>query len=712
MEFRKYVDRSIPIIPVDFFHKRPIKDLGLDWTGKTDPHEIEHLFKNDDIALLTGSPSGVVVLDLDATDLELKREFENIILNYPTPIKRYGDKRKLPSMFYSFNNEQGKKISYKVEYKDENGCYKKDTVVAAELLSSNRCCLLPPSRHKYGGNYSWVENNFLDFDLSLLPPFSQDLWDRLEMAVRNFEKKINKKENNYIYNGSSSGRNNKLFEMMSAKVSDGLDREQAVEEIIEYDLNNHAKPWTLDISEPHKGNKERAKRYFFDMYDRLMAKEIENHGKPIDISKVAISLISTISERKEQLERKTLPHLLGIGQELFQIAYDSSYVARSHFTFPAILSIASILMGNKISFQGVHPNIYCLLAGGSGSGKSSAMDFIKMFLQHFGLAEKLLGDGSPSGDTALIQNLPIQRERIDVIDEGDSLFLTINSINSYGKKLADTYASLFTSSGKVFLGKNSSAYKNKNNETGNVGGCFSPYVTMILGLTYKAFEQSVNELTIEKGFGARILYFADNEKKRKKTAKPIKIPQHIEETVRMWMALEKIETNKVIDLTKNPNMKEFKVREAKISTENQKLLEKYLDDLDEMNFKEPEESKVISILSRSGEYFKKIALICAFFTQPHTTHLEITKECLEWSMEFIRVHLHNARIFIEGHINQGIYNEKVNRIYKYIKSRNGVSRQLISVNYQNIPVKERKEIIKDLIEMGKIKEVDKLLIAQ
>lgn len=704
MEFKRYIERSIPIIPIDYTSKRPIKELGMAWNERVNPLEIEYLFKNDDFGLLTGKPSGIIVLDLDAEEEYLKERFKEIIKDYPTPIMRWGKKNKLPSMFYSYTNEETKKCQFKTYSHDG----KVHPNVAVELLSTGRQCILPPSMHQEGYKYEWSGENLLDFNLDYLPSFNQEMWSRLEQVTKEFQKKIDLKQVQVSID-RSSGRNNKLFEMMSAKVADGVEKNQAVDEIIEYDLENHSEPWTLDKNEPHKGKEDRARKYFADMYERLMVKEVENNGVPVDKNKIALNLITTLNERKDQLERKPLPHLLGIGQELFQIAYDASYVARSHFTFPAVLSIASIIMGNKICFQGVHPNIYCLLAGSSGSGKSSAMDFIKHFLQHFGLAEKLLGDGSPSGDTALIQNLPQQRERIDVIDEGDSLFLTINSINSYGKKLADTYATLFTSPGKVFLGKNSSAYKNKNNEFGNVGGCFSPYVTMILGLTFKAFEQSVNEHTIEKGFGARILYFADNEKKRNKVAKPIKIPQHIADTVKMWMALEKIETTKALDLTKNPNMKEFKTREANINKENQAILDRYLEEIAEMNFKESEDSKVISILSRSGEYLKKMALICAFFTQPHTTHLEITKECLDWAREFILVHLHNARIFIEGHINQGQYNEKVNKIYNYIKSRDGVSRQAVSKNFQKIPKKERKDIVQDLLEMGKIKEVDKLL---
>lgn len=662
----RYYEKGLIVTPIKYGEKRPVLE---NWTDKnlyTDYDKIIDKFKSSNIGLLLGEPSGVIAIDID------KEEAMHLVP--PSPVRKKGAKGE--TRFFKYSGELNAK----------------NLKLGIELLSTGNQTVLPPSLHPSKINYAWITpDTLLDLNTNDLPTLSKDF--------------INK----FLTWGASEstgGRHNTLIKIMGGKVSDRKTSDQCIKETMEYDIQNHEVPYFTDKSETHGGSGYLAA---LKMYQSVVS-TATRRGDFIDpMETQEATFVDEKKEDKTKQERMQLPHLLGIGQELFKIAYDNSHVARSHFTFPAILSIASIIMGNKISFQGVHPNIYCLLAGGSGSGKSSAMDFIKMFLQHFGLAEKLLGDGSPSGDTALIQNLPTQRERIDVIDEGDSLFLTINSINSYGKKLADTYASLFTSPGKVFLGKNSSAYRGKGNETGNVGGCFSPFVTMILGMTFKAFEQSVSEHTIEKGFGARILYFADNEKKRNKKSIPMKIPQNISDTVKMWMSVGKVDIDKEIYLAQNPFMKEFRVREAKINQENQKILDAYMEEIAEMNFKEPEDSKVISILSRSGEYFKKIAIICAFFTQPHTTHLEITKECLDWAREFIIVHLHNSRIFIEGHINQGQYNDKVNKIHAYIKNREGVSKQSVSNNFQKIPKKERKEIIQDLIEMGKIKEVDKLL---
>ncbi len=676
----KYYEKGLIVTPAigkaPYLKEWQNKDIYKDFEKIT----TEHGARN--IGLLLGEPSGVIAIDID------KEESLNLVP--PSPVRKKGAKGE--TRFFKYNGEFSRK--------------RMD--VGIELLSTGNQTILPPSIHPdINKSYSWVTTDtLLDFDVNDLPVLPESFISSMNNSVSS-DSKITPSDGSRCEHGS----HDILSKMVVAALHSGDDFNTIMESLLEYDEKiNQRVSYFLCPSRKEWRTKDRKVNCLAFITQAAQRNIRVGAIEKIETKKVALNLINTLNEIKEKIERKPLPHLLGIGQELFKIAYDSSYVARSHFTFPAILALASIIIGNKISFQGVHPNIYCLLAGGSGSGKSSAMDFIKYFLQHFGLAEKLLGDGSPSGDTALIQNLPIQRERIDVIDEGDSLFLTINSVNSYGKKLADMYASLFTSTGRVFLGKNSSAYKNKNNEFGNIGGCFSPFVTMILGMTFKAFEQSVNEHTIEKGFGARILYFADNEKKRNKMAKPIKIPQHISDTIKMWMAVEKVEINKELDLTKSPYMKEFKTREAKINKENQQLLERYLEEITEMVFKEPEDSKIISILSRSGEYLKKMALICAFFTQPHTTHLEITKECLDWSMEFIKIHLHNARLFIEGHINQGQYNDKVNKIYNYIKNRNGVKRKDISKNFQKIPVKERKDIIKDLLEMEKIKEIDSLLV--
>ena len=666
----KYFDRGF--FPVPLIGKNPVMK---DWQKKETYKNFDSILKtkgNCNIGVLLGSDCGIIALDIDK---------EESLKDAPlSPVRKKGKKGE--TRFFKYNGELSKK--------------RHD--LGFEILSTGNQTVLPPSIHPENLKaYQWVTHDtLLDFDIADLPTIPQEFIDKINGQKE--RSSIDQSDGTRCNHGSHT----KLSEMVVAALHNNddfgtilktlIDFDEDINQEVSYFLCTSRKWATLDKN-------TNALSFILEAAQRNIRKGAITK---VNSEKIEINLVD-----KVEIVRRPLPCLRGIGHEMFQHAYDASYVARSHFTFPAVISIASILMGNKIKFQGIHPNIYCLLAGGSGSGKSSAMDFIKEFLQESDLDQKLLGDGSPSGDTALMQNLPIQRERIDILDEGDSLFLTINSANAYGKKVADVYASLFTSSGKYFAGKNSSAFKGKGNEMGNIGGCFSPYVNLIMGITFKAFEQSVTESVVDKGFGARILYFADNEKKRKKTAKIKPIPKKFIDLAKLWSSLEKVEA-KTMNLA-NPYAKKFEIKEAIISEANQVILDKYLAELDERSFNEPQESKITALLERAGEYLKKMALIDAFLTQPNTTDLEITKCSLDWAMDFINVHLHNAKLFIDGHINQGLYNDKINKIYNYISFKKGVSKMTLSNNFQKIPKKERKELVQDLLEMGKIKEVDKLL---
>lgn len=84
----RFIERKIPIIPVDPITKAPI--CGKDWQTKYDTESIKHLFVSENIGMLTGKPSGIIVLDLDATSEEVKKELSEIVKDYPTPIKRFG----------------------------------------------------------------------------------------------------------------------------------------------------------------------------------------------------------------------------------------------------------------------------------------------------------------------------------------------------------------------------------------------------------------------------------------------------------------------------------------------------------------------------------------------------------------------------------------------------------------------------------------------
>lgn len=534
------------------------------------------------------------------------------------------------------------------------------------------------------------------------------MWERIITVVKNYQSKIDTKKiiSEETSNIDKSGRNNKLFEMMSAKIADGVSKEQAVEEIIEYDLSSHVNPWTLDKDEPHKGDKKKAEKYFLNMYDRVLEKEIKNNGTLVDASKVEFNLVEKLPEEKlVKLERKPMPKLRGIGQEMFEYVYNYSFTKRSHFIFPSILSIGSIALGNKIQFRKTLPNIYCLIAGDSTSGKSVAIEFVKELLQKSGKVGELLGEGNPSGDTAIIQNLPNQRVRLDIVDESDNLFATINSTNSYGQKVAYTYAELFTSAGKTFAGKTTSAMKgtkSKESDRGSIGGCYAPYVSLLMGITFEGFKKYVSATTIKQGFLGRFLFFSDNNKKRRKypTSEQPEMPKNFIDFIKMWRNAKPKKEKEGIDLTQAPALESFHINECLITEEGEIALREAFESIEDIFEKEPGSSDILPIIGRAFEYVKKLAIIDCAFLNPTTTDLKICKTNVDWAYKVVITILENNRSFLPDNINEGLIKEYMRKIEAYLKEKGTVTKKEFTRKFQSKNSKENDVYLKSLEEAG------------
>lgn len=680
--------KTIPIRIDSDKKKEPLEGFNVWRDPSYDPSLYLEKFENSNIAVLCGPASNIVVIDIDVLDDGLKKIIHNFMEEKCySRIKRYGSSKKLPSYFYQYNNENSDSITF-------NG------IRLVEKLSDGRYCMIPKSLHREGHRFMWANDALESIDPSMLPIIPDGAWEELKEIVFDYctiNYHLFKHANNKMGEG---GRNNKLFEIMSAIVGAGKNEDEAVEEVLEYDLTHHDPPWSKDITEVHRGKKERVDKYFRKMYQTLVKKEIKNHGALAQNITMTINL-EKYEKKEEEIKRKPLPHLRGMGKVMFDHIYENSLVQRSHYMFASVISTTSIILGNKIRFGKTLPNIYSIIVGESGSGKSTALNFPLTLFPKLKL-HNLIGDSSPASDTGIIQNLPNQRVRLDVIDEGDSLFETILGRNSYGKKMASTYATLYTMSGAVFGGKTTGMLKNDKNSSGNIGGCFSPYVSVLVGTTPVGFSKYVDQSIIDSGFLARFLYFFDREKKRSKFKKHrnIEIPVEITDFVKLWRD-DGIKGN--INLNAGA-MDEFFIKEITTTPEALRELEITHEMIEDLKDSEPADSKIRAILERSMENLEKIAIIDCALVNYKTTELVLEKSNIDWAREFILTHIHNTKVALGTHLNEGPRAELYNKILSFINSTKGeVKLSEIGIKFKNYSASIKKEILADLHESGKVR---------
>jgi len=611
-----FTEKGYAVVPLN--GKRPFTN---DWVNFDFSESVSSKYTDKNIGIKTGKPSGIICIDIDATDPILRQKLYNLLP--PIFCGKVGNKEKGINYFFQFNNETSEKI---------NG--------VVELLSTGNQTVVPPSIHPdCNYPYEWVEKSLLDIDkddLPLLPPDFMAEARRLAPHTTQL---------------NSPGRNNKLAELVSAMRLRGESEYDIVNEVYEYDLKNHSPPLFSDASEGNTGNPiTNAWRFVNNITKSLLNKNLLTMQK-----KVEIKIVDNEPTKQPILDYKKykLPKLRGMAQIMFDYIYNNAPIPRSQFAVASALATISTLVGNKVQYQGTLPNIYAMILGDSGSGKDFPLRFPIDVLNAAKLTH-YIGEGMPSSDTSIIQNLSVQPIRIDVIDEASFLFNSTHSKDSYLKNIANIYQILFTSSGKYYSGKTAFKFKARDNELGRLGECQNPYVNILCGMTLDDFRAYFNDTLMEKGLGGRFLYFIDDEPKanlfRKVTHIPKEVIYYAEKTTIKTGIYESSEVNHI-----------------SVDTRTDSIIIAAQKELDMRKLKADQTSKIKPLLNRLPQTMIKLALIdaCSVQWEIPTRNVCLKADNIHWAMSWILSQIENTSLFIDRNMSSG-GNEQILSIFENV----------------------------------------------
>ena len=650
---------TLPCVPLK--GKRPFTS---DWLNHvfTD----DEIFNNCNIGLKTGAISGVICVDIDVTDDNEKQEIY----------------KQLPPLFSGKTGNKKKGINYFFKYNGETSRAFK----GIDILSNGKQTVLPPSMHDNGYEYAWQGSTLLDIDIDDLP-------DLPNSFIKWCEKRYSTTVSNQIIQSNGErcnhGSHNILSAQLVAKIADQKKLETITTELLEADAEMN-----LDISYfqcPSRtwkvSNKNiNVNKFINEGLENWIAKG--NSYNPSD-TKITFNLKDT----KQAEARKKFPRLRGISQVMFEEVYKSSTKQRSRFAVCSVLSTMSVLLGNKIKIGTIHPNLYSLIIAASGEGKDVPLKYPNRVLAASGLTQ-FIGQSNPASDTGILMGLTDENsKRLDTIDEADMLFSTINAPNSaYGSKIADVYASLYTSCGSYFTGKLTAANKGKK-----VGECHNPYISIIAAMTPKAFMQSFTTSIIEKGLGARFLYFIDENPKRNALSfKSYPIDARITDFAKQWNA-------------ETPQLNFSKeIPEMQITREAKDALHICNDAIEDMKFKIKEHDKMKPIYNRMYVNLVKIAMIDACSTHyPNKGLPVLTIDSVNWAKEFMLVYHQNMKNFIDVNVsengNEYLRNIVIRPLSKEEKGMTGTELYNATRSMSGV---QRKIILAELIEHKQVYKIE------
>lgn len=213
----QYKNSKLPLIPWSEFQKRlPTEKEVKDWYKQ---------WPRAGIAIITGSISGIVVVDFDSEEV-IKKATDAGILN--TPMVNTG--RGLHA-YYKYPH--GKKITNSA-----------NASIKIDIRGEGGYAIAPPTIHFSGKRYEWVKGFDLQKEISKLPEiFLQNNDNNENITIKNKDAKPLKK----LYKGVKTGeRNVTLARLCGSWVNDGLTFEECMENAL---LWNSKNPDPLDIRE-------------------------------------------------------------------------------------------------------------------------------------------------------------------------------------------------------------------------------------------------------------------------------------------------------------------------------------------------------------------------------------------------------------------------------------------------------------------------------
>lgn len=656
----------------DFCYRKPTTEEVSSWSSS---------IKESNIALALGEASGVIAVDVDTEDeeiLELIREHL-----FPSLYEKVGNKGF--TRFYRYSGTESTQI------------FKHNKSVLFELLSNGKKTTLPPSIHPNGITYKWSGPSLLEVnpnDLPVLPPFNLS---RIFDIIRS---KFPETESQGYSSFETNGRNDTLIKMCGKLIADQVEISKAVEELVNFDKDNHSPPYFTD---PEENLHIHAYTNALKMYSYQLNRINGIHHKKKEMYETPQIASAINQEHKEIVEmgklqgvesvkkvKMTLPSAHGVIKIIQNNILDNSWIKQPDLALSASLALMAVLCSRKFIFGGLSPNLYVLNIAPSGSGKDSPQQMVKKYIIDMG-KDYLLGAGDYVSDASLMDSLENKPVRLDIMDEAGGILKTFTRGGSdYNKKMADILCELYTSSNSKFLGRATAE--------GIKGSCYRPNVSILASTTPTGFSEGVSKSALEKGIlGRFILFFGNGDNPAQRLKEFPKLDKDTREKI-LTLAEYQPEVNFDITVAGVEQM----VKEVRADKEANDLLDLRFDEFDKMRRESDREDALLPVISRLYQQMVKICTLSAI--SRHGPEAIIEKIDVDFAYDLVLYYYENMKEMVSKLIYDNQNEKNYADVLKFIPKvgEDGISKQSLSKKTRSLGKRKRDELLVELEENGEI----------
>lgn len=648
-----YHNAKFPVIPLTEMRTPFHKDWSK-WNTEL-PDEVLYKPQQRGIGILPGPESGVMIVDIDTKDEALLKTLKELLPS--SPVQRFGSKG--VGVVYAYNH---KLTSRKFKH------------IQVELFVDSGYVVIPPSHHnKTGQPYKWLGAGLLDIAVNDLPSFGLDVVNRLEQMDAQYAKDM-QSEGKKV----DAGRHNTLLAQAFKALHSGKDEEKIAQELAWYDLNRHEVSWFKEEMKAKSDDDVVVKaRSFVDS-----AKKTFDKKNPItDDEQAAVA---------DVFEIKEYPKTTGLIGLITELIEESSYTKVPNMAFGSALAILSTIVGNNYSFEGVSPNLFCLLLADSGTGKKFGIEVAKNLLADSGR----IGSANYVSSGAIISNLNDYCIRLDVSDEFSKVLKLIRNGGVWQQGMPQELCDLWSASCGQLM--NNSAKKGDKAQQPVIT---RPFVSILAATTISEFKLSVNKSLFTSGLLPRCLFFLDKSSRDNKTRlnkkKVDSLTKDLREHIATWMAAHPVDqyTGKTSEFV------------MKLSPEVLEMFDQKMNQFHLETFDQPEGSMEKVILTRKREFYKKLALLHAIGRVEQDGL--IRKVDLDWAEEVFNCNMINQQSFVNEAAAENEQHANKERLFGVILQNPYISKFELTNKTQAFGKKQRDALLEDLIDSKRVKMIEK-----
>jgi len=423
-------------------------------------------------------------------------------------------------------------------------------------------------------------------------------------------------------------------------------------------------------------------------------RDAEQERKP-DVDLSAFAPLAGSDEPEPKPERPPDPgpfpdHLLRVPGFIDDVmAYNLATATRAQpvLALAAGICLQAVLCGRKVRDErGNRTNLYCVGVASSGAGKDHARKVNKNVLFSAGLVEHE-GNEDLASDAGLVTAVEAEPAILFQIDEFGRFLRTIGDPKKAPHlfNVLTALMKLYSSADTVFRGK---AYADKKRNKVIRQPCVSVYGTTVP----EHFFASLTADSLSDGFIARLLVFETDSTPSRQRVKATPVPEVIVDAARWWG-----------EFRPGGNLRSEHPEPLVVPANDEAGL--VFDALAELVDRElARDQNGRSLWARAEEKACRLALIYA--CSANHEQPVIDQSAAQWACD-VSQYLTRRMLYVAHEwVAEGNFDARQKRVLRIVRSAGGtISRSVLCRKTQWLTLRERQEVIDNLLETGQLEQV-------